>query len=197
MTTPHPGLPAALLATVLATTAAAADAPYLPSLAVEPPPPPSIWQGLHVGSEIFAIGHLGGKGAGGRGGGFGGDVFAGYDTVLPNRLVLGIQGSAGYAPSLFGGSALRGYDFATVDAKLGYDLGRLMPYFTGGVLLAKPNLGPALSPSTSEAVSALLGGPGTVEAAGRVGAGVAYAITPSLSVDVGVSVIKGPPALLP
>lgn len=172
--------------------ASAASLPTLPLLAADPPPPPSIWQGFHVGSEVFAISR-----SGGRGGGFGGDVYAGYDKALPNHFVLGVQGGVGYSPALFGQGLVKGYDFGVVDARLGYDLGRVMPYMTGGLVLARPHLGPGLSPSMSDAASALLGGTGNLDAAPRVGAGIAYAITPNLSIDVGVSVGRGPAALSP
>ncbi len=177
----------------LAGTVIAADAPApaLPILALDPPPPPSIWKGLYVGSEIFAISRKGTKGA------FGGDAFAGYDRVFPNNVVLGVQGSVGYAPNLYGHSFVRGYDFAALDARVGYAMGRLTPYLTTGLILAKANTGPGLGFSTSDSVNALLGTPGTLEAAPRVGAGVAYALTPNLSFDLGVSVGRGAAAAFP
>ena len=116
-------------------------APTLPSLALDPQfnaqpsaPDPSLWSGLTVGSEIPVI-----SGKGIRGG-VGGGGFADYSHEFANNVVVGIQASAGYSPNLFRYSPVAGYDFASTNVEVGYDMGRLMPYLTAGVTLAKPNI---------------------------------------------------------
>ena len=63
----------------------------LPTLALDPAPTPSIWHGLSVGAEVVAVSSK-------HGGGFGGDVFAGYDRAFDNNVVVGIRGSTGTSP---------------------------------------------------------------------------------------------------
>ncbi|MGC1860644.1 MAG: hypothetical protein WA733_05830 [Methylocystis sp.] len=58
------------------------------------PQEPSIWSGLYVGSEVFAISGKGVKG------GFGGSGFIGYDHIFANDVVVGVRADAGYSPSL-------------------------------------------------------------------------------------------------
>ena len=58
------------------------------------PQDPSIWSGLYVGSEVFAISGKGVKG------GFGGGGFIGYDHVFANDVVVGVRADVGYSPSL-------------------------------------------------------------------------------------------------
>jgi opacity protein-like surface antigen len=86
------------------------------------------WDGLTMGTEVFAGS---GIGKGGRGG-FGGDLHIGYLKELDNNIVVGIGASAGYAPS-FVNCGPRGFGFGMADVKVGYDLGRFMPYVTFGV----------------------------------------------------------------
>ena len=63
------------------------------SLALDPQaPPPSIWKGLYVGTDVVVAGAKGSKPF------FGGDAYVGYDQHFDNNLVLGVQASTGYAP---------------------------------------------------------------------------------------------------
>jgi outer membrane immunogenic protein len=89
---------------------------------------PRRWEGLTMGTEVFAGS---GMGKGGRGG-FGGDLRIGYLRELDNNVVIGVGAMAGYAPS-FSAYWPRGYNFAIADVKVGYDMGRLMPYVTVGL----------------------------------------------------------------
>src|SRR5580692_3507695 len=93
----------ALLALGSAVQADSPPSPALPSLALDPlAPPPSIWKGLYVGTDIFFESVKGSKGL------VGGGAFIGYDKRFDNNLVLGVQASTGYAPSLFQHSGVRG-----------------------------------------------------------------------------------------
>jgi opacity protein-like surface antigen len=164
---------------------AASDATNLPSFALDPPPPPSspsYWSGLYVGSGIFAVSGNGSKGH------FGGDGEIGYYHEFQNRLVVGIDAIGGYSPSLWGNSFAKGFDFGETDVRVGYDMGRWMPYVETGVILAKPNYEPGANYiSASQSTDDLFSGPGHLRAAPRVGAGVDYAVTPNLHLDVNVS----------
>jgi opacity protein-like surface antigen len=153
----------------------------LPSLALSPQPQQSIWNGFFVGSEVFAISRKGAKGL------IGGGVTAGYNTSLPNNFILGISTSAGYAPAFYAGSGVRGFDYAKANIKLGYDMGRLMPYVTTGVVLAKPNFGNGYL-SATDSTNNLFNGSSNLRSAASVGAGFDYAITKNLTVGIGVSV---------
>ena len=160
-------------------SAAAADLPSLPSLAVDPQlAPPSMWKGFYVGTGISASVAKGAKGA------FGGDVFAGYDRTFDNGVVLGVRFDTGYNPWLSTGGKYRGFDFAETDVKLGYEMGKFTPYVMTGVALAKgTNFGSAL-PDANASLNGLFGGPGGVQAVGVAGVGLDYAVTNSLHVGV-------------
>lgn len=164
-----------------AALAQATSSTGLPSLALSPQPQPSIWNGFFVGSEVFAISRKGAKGL------VGGGVTAGYNTSLPNNFILGISTSAGYAPAFYPGSRVRGFDYARANLKLGYDMGRLMPYVTTGVVLAKPNFGNGYM-SATDSTNNLFNGTSNLRSSASVGAGFDYAITKNLTVGVGVSV---------
>ena len=129
------------LAFALPTAVDAADAPVpvpasgalplmtsapLPSMALDPQVPESLYHGLYVGTEIFGVAGHGIKG------GVGGDVFAGYDRVLDNDVLVGFQGTTGYASSILGRPGLKGFDFGEASAELGYAMGRFTPFVTGG-----------------------------------------------------------------
>eukprot|EP01037_Dinobryon_pediforme_P002418 gene2418-2453_t len=102
----------------------------LPSLAQSAETSP--WAGFYYGTDAFGAFAKHSKGR------IGGDGFIGYDHKLANDWTIGVVASAGYVPYSFANSPLRGVDFATTQVKLGYDLGRLKPYVTTGVALAKP-----------------------------------------------------------
>ena len=164
---------------------AASNSDVLPSLALSPPPSPSspsIWSGLYVGSGIFAISGNGSKGR------VGGDGEIGYDHEFQNGLVIGVDAVGGYSPGLWANGPVKGFDFGATDVKVGYDMGRWMPYVETGVVLAKPNFQPGTNYiSPSQSADDLFSGPGHLRAAPRVGAGVEYAVTPNLHLDVNVS----------
>ena len=106
--------------------------------------------------------------------------------------------AAGYTPALFAADGVRGFDFAQADAKLGYDLGRFLPYVTGGVALLRPVLRPGSGlPGPGNAFNDLLNGTATLKAATTVGAGVDYAVTGNLTVGVAVSVTQVPALAVP
>jgi opacity protein-like surface antigen len=92
------------------------------------------WDGLTMGTEVFAGSGLG---KGGRGG-FGGDLHIGYLKELDNNVVVGVGAMAGYAPS-FSKYGPRGWNFGMADLKVGYDMGRFMPYVTVGLGTASAN----------------------------------------------------------
>lgn len=165
------------------------DGLALPTLALQPAPDPSLWSGLHVGTEVSAV-----SGRRGAGGGFGGAVTAGYDRAFANRFVLGVEGATGRTPFAFG--AAHGFDFAQAEVRLGYDMGRAMPFVTGGVALLKPDLGPGLgSLGGADSLNALVNGTSRLKAAATVGAGVDYAVTDDLHVGVAVSLTQAPAPL--
>lgn len=196
------GLPAAALADPLplliaapppatAPNAAAAAAAPLPSLALDPQVPESLYHGLYVGTEIFGIGGRGIKG------GIGGDVYGGYDRVLSNGMILGLQGTTGYAPAIWGGPGLKGFDFGEASAQLGYSMGRVTPFVTAGLLVARPVTGPGLATNTTDSFNDLMNGTGNLYAAPRVGAGFAYALTGNTTVTFDVTVGRGLASGLP
>jgi opacity protein-like surface antigen len=163
----------------------------LPTLALDPVPQPSCWTGLYVGTEIFAISRKGSKGL------IGGGVDAGYNREFANNIVLGIQGSTGFAPGWSSHSRLKGFDYAATDLKIGYDMGRLLPYVTAGLALERDHLGPGAGSLGSDSFNSLLGGAGQLHAATRVGVGVDYAITNNLTLGVAVSAVSGRGPLTP
>lgn len=183
--------------------ALADDAPLPTFLAVPPPSallptgsasaavtaplaePESIWHGLYVGTEVFGVGGRGVKG------GFGGDVYGGYERLMQNGVLLGVQGATGYAPSILGRPGLRGFDFGEASAQVAYPMGRLTPFFTAGLIVARPVTGNSLAGTNADGINELMNGSGNLYAAPRVGAGVAYALTPNTSVSLGVSVERG------
>ena len=189
-----------LIAALLAQCAAAqaadapAQAPTLPSLALDPQAPlPSIWKGLYVGTDIFFSGGKGAKGL------VGGGAFAGYDHRFDNNLVLGVQASAGFAPFAFQHSPFKGYDYAETTAKIGYEMGRLTPYLTAGIALAKPNGNPGAGYSSpTDSINNVFNGASNLAASGVVGAGFDYALTDKVTVGMAAVVGTGrgfvPPA---
>ncbi|RYC31622.1 hypothetical protein D3273_12120 [Lichenibacterium minor] len=186
-----------------ASAAMAADAP-LPTFVAVPPPsallpagsasaavtaplaePASPWHGLYVGTEVFGVGGRGVRG------GFGGDVYGGYERLLENGMLVGVQGATGYAPSILGRPGLRGFDFGEASAQVAYPMGRLTPFLSAGVVVARPVTGNNLAGTSRDGINELMNGSGDLYAAPRVGAGVAYALTPNTSVSLGVSVGRG------
>jgi hypothetical protein len=167
--------------------------PTLPTFALAPPPPePSPWTGLYVGTEVFGI--SGGKGVRG---GFGGGAYAGYDHEFDNNWVVGVQGGIGYSPSVFNWST-RGFNYADVEARVGYDMGRLMPFLTVGGVVARPN-GRTLGGvgDTTGAVNDLFGSTRDLQGFATVGAGFAYKLTPNTTVELAVQTYRGNGVVVP
>jgi len=170
----------------------------LPFLALAPPAAPtepSRWSGFYVGSEMFAI-----SGSGALKGGVGGAADFGYNHEFSNKVVFGVDAAIGYAPAFLRNSPYSGFDLAAVNVKAGYDMGRLMPYVTTGIILEKPHTSLAAGyTGASDAVNGLFTGSSDLKAAGTVGAGFNYAVTDKLSVgmDVGVSAGRNPGLLGP
>jgi opacity protein-like surface antigen len=174
--------------------------PKLPSFALEPQPlspspqspSPSPWTGFYAGSEVFAISGKGVKH------GAGGAAFAGYNREFDNNLVIGVEASTGFAPSTFRHGPYTGYEFAATNVKLGYDMGRLMPFVTAGFAFAKPDIrsgGGYLS--ATESANDLFGSPSNLRVLGNVGAGFDYQVTNNLSVGVAVSAGTGHGPIVP
>lgn len=162
--------------------------PSLPTFAqTAAPSDPSPWTGLYVGSEVFAI--SGGKGVRG---GFGGGGYAGYDRELDNGIVVGVQGKAGYIPGFFKHSAVKGFNYAATEVRVGYDLGQFMPFVTAGVGFAKPNLR-SFGGYTGVTNSAndLFNSRGDLRSFQTVGAGFAYKFNDKLSVELAVQAYHG------
>ena len=197
---------AVVLAGALPEVVAAADAPApvpasaplplmatapLPSMALDPQVPESLYHGLYVGTEVFGVAGHGIKG------GVGGDVFAGYDRVLDNGVLVGLQGTTGYAPSILGRPGLKGFDFGEASTQIGYAMGRFTPFVTAGLVVARPVTGGGLASNNTDSFNDLMNGSGDLIAAPRIGAGVAYALTSNTSVSFGVSVGRGTAAAWP
>jgi outer membrane immunogenic protein len=178
---------AALAAAARADDVAPAPAPpSLPTLAIDPQaPPPSIWKGLYVGSEVTFATAKQAKGL------WGGSAYIGYDRHLDNNLVLGVRASTGFEPFAIAHSPFKGWDYAEASAKVGYEMGRLTPYLTAGIALAKPNGFPGVGfVSPTDSANAVFNG-GNVAASGVFGAGVDYALTSNTTVGIAAVVGTG------
>ena len=180
----------ALAAPVLA-QAQTAPAQNLPSLALNPPDvtEPSPWKGLSFGTAVFASF---GKGAKGH---IGGEGFIGYDHALANNFTIGVTSSVGYVPVSFAHSPYKGLNFSTTQVKLGYDMGPLHPYVTGGLMFTRPNANIG-GPAVDQSINDLFASSKNLKTSGTFGAGVDYQINNQLSVGVGVQVSNGPVGLL-
>ncbi|MGA2793789.1 MAG: hypothetical protein ABSE69_09675 [Roseiarcus sp.] len=184
------GRPVLVLAGLLALgSPALADgqATPLPSLALDPQaPPPSIWKGLYVGSDLFVVGTKGAKP------GAGGGAYMGYDRHFDNNLVVGVQASTGYAPLVIQPGPFKGFDYAQASARLGYEMGRLTPYLTTGVALAKPNGAPGAGYlSAADSANNVFNGSSSLAASGVFGAGFDYALTSNTTVGLAAVVGAG------
>ena len=161
--------------------------PALPTFAATvPPSDPSPWTGLYVGTEVFGV-------AGGKGvrGGFGGGGYAGYQHEFDNNWVVGLQGGVGYSPSVFNWSS-RGFNYASVEARVGYDMGRLMPFVTVGGVMARPT-GRTLAgfSGANDSLNGLFNSNGDLRGFATVGAGFAYQLTPNTTVELAVQTYRG------
>lgn len=167
--------------------AANLDQPSLPTFALTAPPTdPSPWAGLYLGTEVFGI--SGGKGVKG---GFGGGGYAGYNRELDNGIVVGVQGSVGYIPGLYKHAAVTGWSYGATDVTVGYDMGRLMPFVTAGVGLARPHFRSSGYGGVNNAANDLFNSTGDLRAFETVGAGFAYKVTERLTVELAVQAFHG------
>jgi hypothetical protein len=169
-----------LVGTLLAlgAPAQAADPPPLPSLAMDPQaPPPSIWKGLYVGTDVVVAGAKGSKPF------VGGEAYIGYNRHFDNNLVLGIQASTGSAPYRFFNGPLQGYDYAEVSGKVGYEMGRFTPFLTTSVALAKPTSTPGYF-NAADSMNNIFNGSSDLAASGVIGAGFDYAINNKTSIEL-------------
>jgi opacity protein-like surface antigen len=179
-----------LFGTIVAAAAQAAPpdaAPQLPMLAANPQTKVeerSIWSGLYVGTEMFGISGRHGHG------GVGGGGIVGYSHEFENNVVVGVQGGAGYTPAWQPGR-VSGYDYASATMKVGYDMGRFMPFVTTGVSLAGPSVFSSGFAGTTDSINDLFNSSSGLRAFTTVGAGVDYAVTDKLHVGVAVTVGAG------
>ncbi len=161
----------------------------LPTFAQTPAPVLSPWTGFHFGTEVFAVSQKGRKGM------VGGGINFGYAREFDNKLVVGLEVGTGYAPAVFAAPNVRGFNYARTDVKVGYDMGRVMPYVTAGAVFAKPvTSGPAYM-NAGDATNDLFNGTKDIKSAVRVGTGVDYAVTNNFTVGVNASVVTGGRAL--
>lgn len=126
---------------------------------------------------------------------FGGTAaYSGYTHKFSNDVYLSVRGGSGYSP--FGGlgsnfaasgNGLSGFEFATTQFRLGYDMGRLKPYVTGSFAVATPVYGNALAPPGTS-LNTMLNPPGNTRSVTSLGAGFDFAVTNRLSFGVGVAV---------
>ena len=171
-----------------AVAATTLDQPALPTFAfAAPPPEQSPWTGLYVGTQVFAV--SGGKGVRG---GVGGGGYAGYNRELANNWVIGVEAGAGYTPSFLKASPFRGYNYAEATARIGYDMGRLMPFVTIGGGVLRPN-GRSLGgfTDTTNSMNDLFNSTGDLRGYGTAGAGFAYKLTPNTTVELEVQAYRG------
>jgi opacity protein-like surface antigen len=169
-----------------ASGAPAAELPNVPLPSMVGTPQANPWTGLYAGTEVVGF-------SGGHMKGFGGAGFAGYNHEFDNKLVVGIEGSVGYLPISIQRNPFIGSDFAATRVKLGYDLGRLMPYVTVGALFAKPKA-PGIGPGylgPTDSLNTILNSPSHMQTLGSVGAGFDYAVTDKLTFGLSVSAVKG------
>ena len=166
-------------------------APSLPdgtSFALPPTPSapkPDPWKGLTLGTSVFAISGLGK----GTKGGFGADGFMSYDHVFDNHVVLGLRGSLGYLPGIEQGGPA-GYNFGMLDAKLGYNMGRLTPWVALGGGIAKATPFTATSPDLTSSLNDLFADSHKSVTLTRAAAGFDYAISNNFTVGMSVGVLQ-------
>ncbi len=184
-----------LVISALAITASKAGpfdvAPSLPEgtgFALPPtaaPQKPDPWKGLTLGTDVFAISGLGK----GTRSGFGAEGFIGYDHAFDNHVLLGLRGSAGYLPGIVQGGPA-GYNFGMLDAKLGYNMGRLTPWVALGGGIAKASPLAATTPNVGTSLNSLFADSQKGATFTRASAGFDYALTNNLTVGMSVGVLQ-------
>lgn len=113
---------------------------------------------------------------------------------VDDKLLFGIETSAGQGRSLFSRSPFGSYDYNATTLKLGYDLGGFTPYLSGNVQTVKPsyNAGSVFT-SPFEAGLNAQNPAFSASTAATVGAGFNYDIGRSTTLSVGVTVGNGSP----
>ncbi|MBY0611484.1 MAG: hypothetical protein K2P80_04810 [Beijerinckiaceae bacterium] len=115
---------------------------------------------------------------------------------IDDKLLFGIETSAGQAGSLFSRSPFGSYDYNATTLKLGYDLGGFTPYLAGSVQSVKPayNAGSVFT-SPFEAGLNAQNPAFSASTAATVGAGFNYDVGRNTTFSLGVTVGNGSPAL--
>jgi opacity protein-like surface antigen len=182
----------ALLSAAAISPAAAADLPSAtptPAYTISPDETAiDPWHGLYVGTGVTSSFAKGAKSA------WGGEAYGGYDHRFDNGLVLGAEFSTGYMPWASSDPRYKGFDYASAEAKLGYEMGRVTPYVLAGVALTKGSLY-ASAPDPGASFNALFSGPGAYQAQGYMGAGVEYQVNDRTKISVEGYVGQGASAL--
>lgn len=142
----------------------------------------SVWNGLQEGQQFYSfttsgMGRLSGSG-----------TFSGFSQKFSNNVFVDVRAGSGYAPSIFQSNPVSGFDYASTQLKIGYDLGRLRPYVIGSFGAVNPVLSNGLNIPGGPANTMLNQTAGGTRSFTSVGAGFDYAISNKLSVGVGVSV---------
>ncbi len=143
------------------------------------------WKGLTLGTEAFAVSGLGK----GMKGGFGADGFLGYDHAFDNHVVLGLRASAGYLPGIIQGGPA-GYNFGMVDARFGYEMGRLTPWVAVGGGVAKATRFASNTPDVSTSLNDLFSDTHKGATFTRASAGFDYAVNNNLTLGMSVGVMQ-------
>ena len=122
-------------------------------------------------------------------------AFGGYAHKFSNNVFLDIRGGSGYAPTLFQRQGMQGFDYASTQFKIGYDLGRVRPYISGNFGVANPvsNNPFALPGSNFNAVMNPMQGQRSFTS---VGTGFDIAVTNKLSFGAGVYISQSRGGLL-
>ena len=76
--------------------------------------------------------------------------------------------------------AAKGFDFASTNVSVGYEMGRLKPFMTAGVALAKPDVIGRGFTTPCDAFNDLFDSTASVKAYGSVGGGFDFAVTDKL-----------------
>lgn len=143
--------------------------------------PISPWSGFSIGSEPFGFSRRGFAGLSDQ-------RSISYSQINGTNLLLGVQSNAGYASGLTQSGPAFGYDFSATSVKLGYNMGRLVPYVTIGAAFAKPTFPGAVGlPNYGNLSNNPFDTSSGSKSFTSVGAGFDYAVSDKLTVGIGVS----------
>lgn len=150
----------------------------------------NIWKDLGEGAEFYSFTNSGAVAWGGA------VNHTGYRQKLSNNFFVDFRSSSGHEPTMFQRNNFSGFEFATSQFRLGYDMGRFKPYLgvSAGVANAVGAQGFVIPGST---VSVLPQQLYPTQSFTSVSAGFNYAISNKISVGVGVSVGQGNGMLSP